>query len=227
MKKILSLTALLLMTAMLAFPLAAHAVPTIQLWDGINAPIVITDNSPLDSNGLLGGVTFIGAYGPWLVNVPTGITKPIIGNPTNAAMDFNSVDLSVGPVGGFLQLKFTETTFILGGPNHTASMAIGGTTNGSIGYSAYYDNANVPFGTAGVIGNLGPFGPTAFSGSLTSPALTNNPFSLTQIVTIQHNAAGTTSFNAALNVAPVPIPSAGLLVGSVLLGLLGLRRKTT
>ena len=115
MKKILSLTAVLLMTAMVAFPLAAHAVPTIQLWDGVNAPIVITDNSPLDSNALLGAVTFIGPYGPWLLNVPTGITKPIIGSPTNAAMDFNSVDVSVGPAGGILQLMFTETNFVLPG----------------------------------------------------------------------------------------------------------------
>ena len=149
--------------------------------------------------------------------------------PSCAAMDFNSVGVSVGPAGGILQLMFSETGFVLPGVNNAASMAIGGTTISNVSYSAYYDNANVLFGmpVLGVIGNLGPFGPVTFSGSLSNPALTNNPFSLTQIVTIQNISAGTTSFDACLSVAPVPIPSAGLLVGSVLLGLLGLRRKQT
>ena len=43
MKKILSLTAVLLMTAMVAFPIIAHAFPTIQLRDGVNAPLVIPE----------------------------------------------------------------------------------------------------------------------------------------------------------------------------------------
>jgi len=230
MKKLLSIMAILLMTAMVAFPPAAHALATLSLWDGtVNPAIVVSDGSPLDFNPAVGAVTFIGPVGVWVLNVTTGITKPNIGGPLDAAMDLNSVDVT-GPVGGFLQLMFSEVGFNLPGANSQAIMAIGGTTVGNITYDAYYDNANALFGTplAGLIGTLGPYGPVAFGGSLTSPELTVNPFSLTQVVTITQQVAGTTSFNASLDMIPIPIPASAILLGSgiVGLGLLRYRRKS-
>jgi hypothetical protein len=228
MKKLLSVMAILLMAGVVAFPPAAHAIATLSLWDGVNAPIVITDQLAGDANLTPGAVTFIGAYGAWMLNVSTGITAPNIGGPLDAAMDLNSVNVT-GPAGGWLQIQFSDDFFALPGANNQATMGIGGTTVGTVLYDAYYDNGNALFGTplAGLVGPLGPYGPVAFGGSLTSPALTVNPFSLTQIVTITQQVAGTTSFNASFNVVPIPIPASALLLGSGLLGLLGLGRKLT
>jgi hypothetical protein len=225
MKKLLSLTAMFLWASMVAMT-PAHAVPTLNLWDGVNPATVVADQGALDSNALVGVVTYMGPVGAWLVNVSTGITQPVLGSTKTASMDLNSVDVYFGPAGGNLTIKFTETGYLLAGGTQSAAMNIGGTTFGNVTYSAYYDNNNVPFALTTLIGTLGPFVTPAFSGSLTPATLTSNPFSLTQVVTLQQNVTGSTSFDAGVNVT-APIPSAGFLMGSGLLWLLGFRRKPT
>jgi len=225
MKKTLSLIAIFLMAVVVAIPPAAHAVPTLSLWDGFAAPVIVVDQGFNDANLSVGAVTYVGAVGAtWWLNVTTGITAPFIGGPADAAMDLNSVNVnSIGL--GSLTIMFSEVGFTLPVPNDQATMSIGGTTQGSIKYDTYFDNGNGLFALTGLIGTLGPYGPVAFSGSLGSNILTNNPFSLTQVVTINHAKAAATSFNASLDV--VPLPGSVLLLGSGLLGILGLgfRRK--
>ena len=243
MKKLLSVMAVLLMAAVVAFPPAAQAiiVPTATLYldDNAGATLTILDQTPiLDSNPLPGVVTYIGALGPnWWLNVTTGVSNsPGVGGL--ARMDLNSVNQSLAA--GTLTLMFNDINFANAGVNSSASMAVGGTTpaiGGAVTYSAYFDNTNAfsippnpfpppfPNATATLIGTLGPFGGPAFSGTFNGNINTVNPYSLTEVVTIKHAAAGGSSLDAELKV--VPLPPTALLLGGGLLGLvaLGWRRR--
>ena len=68
------------------------------------------DGSPGD-----GLVTFNGAVGSFIVNVTTGISKPVIGNPSKGRIDLNSVNVSGSA--GTLQLMLTDVDFSLLGQN--------------------------------------------------------------------------------------------------------------
>jgi hypothetical protein len=193
--------------------------------DGFSGALIVPDQSPLDSNPLVGAVTYNGPYGlfnNWLINVTTGLTYPVFGTPASPELDLNSVNLSTAwPATLFIY--FTETGFTAPGP---ATFQIGGTTQGSVVGNAYYDPANAQFGVTNLIGSLGAFGPGAFSGSVASN-VAGNLYSLTLEVMVQHvpTTVQVTSFNADLTVAPVPVPGAVWLLGSGLLGLLGIRRR--
>jgi hypothetical protein len=233
MKKLLSVMAMVLMAAVVAFPAAALAVPTLSLSDGVIVPIIVADGGPLDSYGGLGVFDGVVSYsgpvgGTWVINVTTGITTPAL---AGTSMDLNSVNVSsIGA--GTLTLMFSEVGFALSGTNY-ATMGIGGTTDGMVTYDAYFDNTNALFGTAvppagliGATGNMVGDIHGVFSGGATNNITTVNPFSLTQVVTITHQGAfQITSFDAKLDV--VPIPPTALLLGTGLLGLVGLgwRRK--
>src|SRR5262245_17805634 len=56
--------------------------------------VVITDNGVGDINPLAGAVTYSGSINGFLVNVTTGISKPLIGGVNNyAELDLNSVNV--------------------------------------------------------------------------------------------------------------------------------------
>jgi hypothetical protein len=101
-------------------------------------------------------------------------------------------------------------------------MKIGGTTVGTVTNLAYFDPNNLLFQDS-IIG-IFPGLTGAFSQSFSGSISPEGPFSLTEYVVITHTGAGISSFNAELNVVPVP-PSA-LLLGSGLLGLVGWRFKS-
>ena len=192
--------------AVVAFPSGAQATAVLTLFDGTIADTkIITDGSALDSNPADGVITFIGTVGHnWTINVSTGLSD------SPSGIDLNSIDRSLGA--GFLTLTYTDVGFTLGS---SATMMIGGTAGGTV------DNTAIVGLTP--IHTFTDLGPGAFSDTFTS-AISPYLNALTEIVTIEHFAAGVTSFDASLNTSAVPLPPSALLLGSGLLGLVGLRR---
>ena len=195
---------------------------------GGTGPVTIPDGSGLDSNPVIGAITFIGVVDGFTINVTTGLSKPVLSSAPGK-IDLNSIDLS--GAAGTLEIRLSDTDFPTLVPNAALMMAAGGTTNGKVSLTSIFDPDNNPFGTGGSTTkvSLGPFDPGAFSGTIVAPIVTRGePFSITQIATIKHKG-GTkmTSFDAETTITPEP-GSVAAMVGIALLGLVGYvwRRRT-
>ncbi len=190
----------------------AHAVPTLTLFDGTTT-IVVTDGSGLDQSGAAGVVTFNGVIGVWDINVTTGLTKPVLGSASAPEMDLNSIDHSTGA--GILTITFSETGFTA--PSGMVLTAIGGTQdNGTIKYVADQGTNHLT--------SIGALNSTPFASSATGVLTGATNYTLSQVVTLTHTAAGVTSFDATLHLVPDGGMTA-MMLGLGLLGVEGLRRK--
>lgn len=197
-------------------------------------PITVVDNGagdllPLDA----GVIVFSGSIDNWLINVTTGLSKPVIGGATEAQLELNSVNVSTsGP--GILEIQLTDTDFSLPaavGAQGVLTSTFGGVAGGTIELTQILDPDNTEFAVLtpanDVVLQTGLLGPGAFASTLSTAAPVLGPFSLTEVVVITHGSGvTTTSFNAESTVVPVP---AAFLLGLLGLGAagLGLRRKVS
>ena len=216
-------TAAMIAGACLALP--AHAIPQLQISDGVNT-VTVTDQGAGDLDGLAGAIVYAGAVGGFFINVTTGVTKPVLGTAEDPQLDLNSINVS-GPSGGVLTIRFTETDFL--SPTGTTDIfsAIGGTTSGTLLYQTYASVTNDPFETGTLVSDSGILsGPFVFS-SLTNVAITGT-YSLTTVATITHSGSTNqnSSFNAVVEL-PEPFLAPPLVLGSLLLSatMIARRRK--
>jgi hypothetical protein len=203
-------------------PVQAWAVPTLQLTSG-GTTVTITDGGAGDANSAAGAVTFIGSIGDFFLNVSTGLTKPALGSATKPDIDLNSVNSSTSA--GTLTISFSETDYI-GNGNLRFKTDVGGTTQGEASFTVYGDATNTLFGTGTTLASLGAFSGGAFSGSNSTRAEFNGPYSLTQVATITHPGSGTTSYDIQTTI-PVPATLGLIGIGLVGLGVVGRRRRQT
>ena len=178
-----------------------------------------------------GLVTFMGAVGSFIVNVTTGISKPIIGAPDKARIDLNSVNVS--GAAGHLEIMLTDTDFSALPYQDSEGVVLtndwGGTTDGKVWAQGFVDPGNNAFGMGYTTGPQHFDTPGAFSESLSllTPAFPGTGmFSLTEVVRLHHAGAGDiTSFDKSLSADPVPEPTTMLLLGAGMIILAGLGRK--
>jgi len=191
------------------------------------ADVSVTDGGVGDQSPLAGVLLFNGGVGSFIVNVTTGVSKPVLTcNPT--LFDLNSVNVT-GASGGSLLITLSDTGFLSALPNVGFSSNIGGTTNGTVDWKAYVDPTNVGTSAGATIIGQGIFsdGPFSATGSVGAVNVPLGTYALLQVVTITHTAGGQiSSFDA-----ETQVPEPGILgllgVGLVGLGAMLRRRRTT
>ena len=217
-----------LITAALLFGVLgnAYAIPMLRLTTSAGGDVTVKDGDVTDQMAANGVVLFNGSLAGWAINITTGLSKPAVGSATAPLLDLNSVNLSSSSTGS-IDIWLTDTDFTAL-PSATAVLAaIGGTTSGTVSYQTFFDSSNTPFGTASLLTSSGPLAPPAFSSNKYGTLSSTDPFSLTLLVSITHDAAyELSSFDATVKV-PEPDTVLLLAIGSLALVLAARRRILT
>src|SRR5262245_28650904 len=109
---------------------------------GIGIGVVVTDGEDGDINPLTGVITYSGAINnDFLVNVTTGVSKPVIGGVNNyAELDLNSVNVQVGRA-GTLRITLEDTGYTSGPDGELSAVgAVGGTLIAAPGSTATFQS---------------------------------------------------------------------------------------
>src|SRR4051812_26303969 len=185
----------------------AHAIPTLSLSADGGPAIACADGDACDTNSAAGVGGFTQSIGDFAINVPTGLSKPMLsgGDPL---MDLNTVNVQMWGGAHTLVIAFSDTGFDLYGGR--ISTQYGGSLSGTDSYfeqAAYYDtsnNGNTLFGTGTLISAVGSSA-GAFSGSVDGGWAPNGPYSVTEILTLKTGGGGMTVFSGDFEVN-VPEP---------------------
>jgi hypothetical protein len=219
----------------------ARAALVLELSDGTTT-VALSDGSALDINPEVGKVSYYGSVGGFLVNLSTGISKPVIGGPDVAALDLSSFNVSGAPT-SLLTIRLTDTDFMQE-PVAGAISAVGGTTGGEVSIQTYADFDNTPFGTEVLLADFGTFVNETSLSSVSFSAVQvagipngqdiSPPFSLTVAAQIMHGASWhTTGFDVMITTfntvgdTETPAPSGLVAIGAglVISGLLRRRQR--
>ena len=176
---------------------------------------------------MAGVVSYSGAVGDWIVNVTTGISKPVFGPVPKT--DLNSVNVSSSNSGGTLVIGFSDVDFTWLYNPVEAVLRVGGTTNGNVQLRVSIDDDNdafggLPLGSSSTSVVTGFYSGGAFSDTVYFDGAATGTFSLSTEVAITHGVGvNSTSLDAELTVTPEPGSIA--LCGLAVLGFAVYRRR--
>ena len=201
----------------------------VKIDDGVDPAVVAVDQGANDGSDTDGIVLLATSTSNWLSTVSTGISEPAIGSTTIPAMDLSSVNVTSMGSAGSITVSFTgkynPNDPVIPGFIHS----IGGTTQGTIetelwwGESAFDLDVQLSSMTPTLTG-VGPsFIFSEQTATIDTTEGTGSDYWLTLVAVVEHTGDGpqTTSFNAAVDSAPIPEP-ASIAIWTLMAGIGGL-----
>jgi hypothetical protein len=207
----------------------SEASLVIKLDDGINAPIVVTDNGLGDTTSLSGVDTVNQALGNWLVNVVSSANlSGTVNTPNLSLTSFNVSFTGTGQPVTPLKIFLTDTGY---GPTPGIfNLHVGGTQSGgaTIVSKFFYDTSNASFGLANQFGATQSFATASYSNDqfgVGPGGIIGTPYSLTLEADITNVPSGFFNAQFTSTLTAVPLPGAVWLFGSAIMGFLSVQKR--
>jgi hypothetical protein len=202
--------------------LQADTPPVLKISDSSGNIITIDDSGTVVTSGTCtpttcttdallvkpGKITWSGTIGSYAVLGFTVGSSKTATNPS-PQMDLSIQQLTSSVSGNTVTFQWTDTNFNT--PSLTgATLLANGTMNGgaSATFSAFFDTSNIEFGTGMPLGtpySISGTGTTSINGTISGPAPTTTPFSMTEMAAITLNAGSTFTVDALFQAQPSPL----------------------